>query len=69
MSHSIPVINMSTEDRKMVAYTCGHTEVLYDINNNTQMLLQGHVGIRFSHYKKYRNSYLQFLLLFLIIYI
>ena len=44
MTKGVPVINLTDEHRKMVAYACAHTAVLYDFANNKQYLLEGHVS-------------------------
>ena len=44
MNRSVPVLNMTDGNRNMIAYTGAHTGVLYDMNTNTQTLLQGHVS-------------------------
>lgn len=35
--------NLSTDNRKEIFYTSAHTGVIYDYENNSQRLLQGHV--------------------------
>ena len=45
-NRNIPVVNLTDEHRKMIAYCCAHTGVLYDFANNKQYLLQGHVRTR-----------------------
>ena len=44
MNKHVPVLNLTDEARKMIMYACAHTGVLYDIVNNKQTLLQGHVS-------------------------
>ena len=44
MNKNIPVINLTDEHRRMIAYACAHTGVLYDFANNKEYLLQGHVS-------------------------
>ncbi|KAI0216835.1 cilia and flagella associated protein 251 [Lamellibrachia satsuma] len=42
MNRHVAVVNLSTETRRAVVYACAHTAVLYDMDENTQQLLQGH---------------------------
>ncbi|XP_064647461.1 cilia- and flagella-associated protein 251-like [Lineus longissimus] len=42
MNRHIPVLNMTDGNRKMIMYANAHTGILYDIEKNTQKLLQGH---------------------------
>ena len=44
MNKSVPVLNMTDEERSSIVYACAHTAVMYDFKNNQQMLLQGHVS-------------------------
>ncbi len=47
MNKNVPVLNLTDEARQMIAYSCGHTGVLFDMVNNKQALLQGHVRFFF----------------------
>eukprot|EP00111_Clytia_hemisphaerica_P022903 TCONS_00067430-protein len=38
----VPVLNLSTKHKKALFYITGHTGVLFDFENNTQILYQGH---------------------------
>lgn len=40
------VHNMTNKHRKEIFYAVGNTGVIYDYDNNSQRLLQGHVSIR-----------------------
>ncbi|EDV24111.1 uncharacterized protein TRIADDRAFT_57268 [Trichoplax adhaerens] len=42
INRNIPVVNMASDDRKIVLYATAHTGVLYDYETNKQQLLQGH---------------------------
>ena len=48
-NRNIPVVNLTDEHRKMIAYCCAHTGVLYDFANNKQYLLQGHVSLKVGY--------------------
>ena len=45
LNRRIPTLNLTDENRDVVAYAASHAAVLYDYTNNTQKLLQGHVSI------------------------
>ena len=42
INRKIPVLNISTAYRKALFYVTVHTGVLYDFENNSQILYQGH---------------------------
>ena len=49
MNKNIPVINITDQERQMIVYACAHTGILYDMKNNKQILLQGHVSKLFTN--------------------
>ncbi|XP_015177517.1 PREDICTED: WD repeat-containing protein 66-like [Polistes dominula] len=39
---NIPIINLTTENRTLIAYACSHVAMMYDYSNNEMLSLQGH---------------------------
>ncbi|XP_071557999.1 cilia- and flagella-associated protein 251-like [Temnothorax nylanderi] len=46
MNPEAPVINLTTENRALLAYACSHVAVIYDYSSRKMLPLLGHVGIR-----------------------
>ncbi|XP_019887808.2 cilia- and flagella-associated protein 251-like [Ooceraea biroi] len=44
-----PVINLTTENRTLLAYACSHVAMIYDYDSRKMLSLQGHVGTRLPH--------------------
>lgn len=44
LNRQVPVINLSTLNRKWIFYASSHLGILYDIQGNGQFVLQGHVS-------------------------
>jgi len=47
MNRHVGVVNLSTDTRRAVVYACAHTAVLFDMDENSQRLLRGHVSISY----------------------
>ncbi|EFN85969.1 WD repeat-containing protein 66 [Harpegnathos saltator] len=45
----VPMINLTTDNRTLLAYACSHVVMMYDYSSKTVSPLQGHVGIRIPH--------------------
>ena len=43
-NQNIPVWNLTDNKRNLIMYTSSHTGIIYDYQNNTQSILQGHVS-------------------------
>ena len=44
VSKNVPVLNLTDDLRRSIMYPCANAGIIYEFEQNTQIILQGHVS-------------------------
>lgn len=63
LNSDVPLINLTTKNRTLIAYSCSHIVIIYNYETKEALNLQGHVRIYFFFLLYYIYIYIIFFFL------